>query len=255
MFAVILAFSAPRRAVAYRPFVSTDAAVAGVGEAEVELGYAGFTEHGGDFTIVAPTVVANLGIARGLELVGESELANDLYRESGRDRVRFEDTAVSLKWVVLDGVLQDEGAGPSVAMELSAILPTLRGEDRPGGELVGILSGRAVGCTYHLNAGALVEAGDDEPGVLWGVIVERAIRGPLRAVAELNGESIRGSRPDNSALVGAVWSVQAPAPLYELSFDVGVRRGLSSAADDWGGTAGITFAFPWAQTTSEEARR
>jgi hypothetical protein len=77
--------------------------------------------------------------------------------------------------------------------------------------------------------------------------------GPLRAVAEINGESVRGSRPNNSALVGAVWSLTAPAPFHELSFDIGVRHGLSSAADDWGGTAGVTFAFPWDLMTTEEA--
>jgi len=136
-------------------------------------------------------------------------------------------------------------------MELAAILPTLRGEERPGGELVGILSGRALGATYHLNAGARERAGSH----VGCHRVEHAIGGPLRAVAEVNGKSVRSSRPDNSALIGAVWSVQAPSPLHELSFDVGVRRGLSSAADDWGGTAGVTFAFPWDHTTTEETTR
>jgi hypothetical protein len=80
--------------------------------------------------------------------------------------------------------------------------------------------------------------------------------GPLRGVAELNGESIRRSSPTNSALVGAVWSFDAPPPFHELSFDVGVRRGLSHSADDWAGTAGITFSFPWrGEDTSKEPRR
>jgi hypothetical protein len=30
-----------------------------------------------------------------------------------------------------------------------------------------------------------------------------------------------------------------------LSFDVGIRHGLSNAAPNWGGTAGLTFVFPW----------
>jgi len=63
-------------------------------------------------------------------------------------------------------------------------------------------------------------------------------------VAEVNGESVRGSAANNSALVGAIWVVAAPAPLHELSFDVGVRHGISRAANEWGGTAGLTFAFP-----------
>ena len=61
----------------------------------------------------------------------------------------------------------------------------------------------------------------------------------------MNGESVRGSEADNSALFGAVWDVTAPSPLHGLSFDVGVRHGISRAADEWGGTAGFTVAFPW----------
>ena len=245
----------PRRALAYRPFVATDAAVADVGELEIELGYAGFRADRGRVTIVAPTFVGNLGIARDLEAVGEFKLANDLVRDQAEDPTRVEDAAVSLKWVLREGVLQDEGPRPSLAVELSALLPTVPGENRPGGELVGIMSGRTHGWTYHLNVGALVEPGGSDPGVMWGVIVERPITGPLRAVAEIDGESIRNSEADNSALIGAIWSVSAPEPLHELSFDVGVRHGLSSAADEWAGTAGVTFAFPWERAPSEESTR
>jgi hypothetical protein len=71
--------------------------------------------------------------------------------------------------------------------------------------------------------------------------------GPGARVAELNGESVRGTAANNSALAGAIWSVAAPAPLHELSFDVAVRHGISDAADTWGGTAGLTFAFPWSR--------
>jgi hypothetical protein len=250
--AAAMTLAGSRRAFAYRPCIATDAAVADSGEVEVELGYAGFREDHGRVTIVAPAVVGNLGIARDVELVAESKLANDVTPQRGEDSTRFEDSAVSLKWVLREGVLQDHGARPSLAVELSALLPTLRGEDRPGGELVGILSGLTLGWTYHLNASALVEPGGSEPGVAWGVILEHSIRGALRAVAEVDGESVRASPVDDSALIGAIWSVPAPAPLHELSFDVGVRRGLSSAAADWGGTAGVTFAFPWRRTTSQE---
>ena len=34
-------------------------------------------------------------------------------------------------------------------------------------------SGRALGWTYHLNGGGLVEPGRDERGIVWGVILER----------------------------------------------------------------------------------
>ena len=72
-----------------------------------------------------------------------------------------------------------------------------------------------------------------------------AIVGRVRGVAELNGESVRWNEADNSALVGAIWEIEAPPPLHGLSLDVGVRHAISRAADEWGGTAGFTVAFPW----------
>src|SRR5205809_4306880 len=199
---------------------STDAAVANAGEVEVELGDAAFRQNGNGTTIVAPALIANLGVARALELVGEFKLVNDL---DGGDRepMRFEDSAISLKWVAREGVLQERGPAPSLAVEMSVLLPTLRGEDRPGGELVGIASARALGWTYHLNGGPLVEPRGDDLGAVWGVILEHGLTDSLRAVAEVNGESVRGSAANNSALVGAIWVVAAPAPLHELSSDVG----------------------------------
>ena len=241
---VVALLIAAARAEAYRPFVSTDADVVERGLAEIELGYAGIREERGRATIVAPTVVANLGIGHDLELVAESKLVNDVDRNRD-DPTRFEDTAVSVKWVAREGFLQERGRAPSVAFELSLLLPTIRGEDRPGGELAGIASGTALGWTYHLNAGPLVEPGGAEPGAIWGVILEHAVAEHLRAVGEVNGESVRGSPADDSALVGMIWKLDPPPPLRELAFDVGVRRGISHAAADWGGTAGLTFALPW----------
>jgi hypothetical protein len=234
----------PRFAHAYRPFVSTDAAVADPGDVEIEFGAIGFRSDHGRTSIIAPTVTANLGVGRDLEVVGEFKLVSDVEHRNRTETTRFEDSAVSLKWVAHDGVLQAKEREPSLALELSLLLPTIRGEDRPGGELIGIASGILPGvCRYHLNAGALVEPGGDEPGVIWGVILERAVTESLRAVLEVNGEAVRGSPGDNSALVGAIWTVPAPKPLNGLALDVGLRHGLGRG-DEWGGTAGFTFAFP-----------
>jgi hypothetical protein len=244
--AALVLLSVPPRAGAYRPFVSTDAAVAGRGEVEIEFGYAGFRRNAEGTSIVAPSIVANLGTGHGLELVGEFKLVNDLSRSAeGRDRTRVEDSALSVKWVAHEGVLQEHGSGPSLAFELGTLLPTVRHQDRPGGELAGIASFRALGWTCHLNGGGLVEPGEDQPGLLWGAIVERPVVGRLRGVAEVNGESTRGETAQSSLLLGAVWDVEVAPPLHELSLDVGVRHGLSQLADDWGGTAGFTVAFPW----------
>jgi len=230
-------------ASAYRPFVSTDAAVADPGDVEVEFGAVGFRSGGGRTSLVAPTIVANLGIARDLELVGEFKLVNDLSHEE-EDRTRFEDTAVSLKWIAHEGVLQEHGTTPSLALELSLLLPTLPEQHQPGGQAVGIMSGTGFGWMYHLNGGLLVEPSETSVSPVWGVIVEHALSRGVRAVAEVNGESATGVGPDDSALVGAIWEVKAPAPIHELAFDIGLRHGITRTAAEWGGTAGFTIAFP-----------
>jgi hypothetical protein len=251
--AVVVVLTLAHAAWAYRPFVSTDAAVAASGDIEVELGYAGFQREGGRTSIVAPTLVGNLGIVRDVELVAQSTLVSDLSFKSHDEHTRFEDTEVSLKWVAHEGALQGKGPYPSLAVELSMLLPTLRGQDRPGGELVGIASATTWGWTYHLNAGTAVDPGGNSASPVWGVILEHTLRGRLRGVAEVNGENVRGTAADASALVGAIWDVTPPWPLEDLSFDVGVRRGISVAAPDWAGTAGLTFTLSW-QRSNDEGR-
>jgi hypothetical protein len=59
----------PATAWAYRPFVSTDAAVADVREVEIELGYFNLAHTGRNTTISIPSVVLNYGIANNWELV------------------------------------------------------------------------------------------------------------------------------------------------------------------------------------------
>src|SRR6266404_6644794 len=124
LIVVVILSGARSRALAYRPFVSTDAAVADRGEVEIEFGYAGFRQGNGRTAIVAPTVIGNLGLGRSLEAVAEFKLVNDLSRGGERDHTRFEDTALSLKWVAREGALQERGSAPSLGVELSALLPT-----------------------------------------------------------------------------------------------------------------------------------
>src|SRR5438093_4775184 len=78
--AVLVPFLAmsPSVALAYRPFFSTDAAVANAGEVEVEVGYAAFRQNGNGTTIVAPALIANLGVARARELVVVLKLVNTI---------------------------------------------------------------------------------------------------------------------------------------------------------------------------------
>ena len=178
-----------------------------------------------------------------MELVGGFKLVNDL-SHAEEDPKRFEDATVSLKWIAHEGVLQGRGGTPSVGVELSPVVPRLDGQHRPGAELAGIMSNAGFGWTYHLNGGVLVEPSGTSAEPVWGVIVEHALAGGVRAVAEVNGESATGTGPDDSALVGAIWEVKAPPPIHELAFDVGLRHGIKHTAAEWGGTAGFTIAFP-----------
>src|SRR4051794_6616488 len=128
MLMVPLVIDSPT-ALAYRPFVSTDASVADAGDVEVEFGAIGFRRHGSATAIIAPSVIGNLGVGHALEVVAEFKLVSDVSSGAGR---RFEDTAVSVKWVAHEGSFHDSGTLPSLGVELSVLVPTLPGEHRPG---------------------------------------------------------------------------------------------------------------------------
>jgi hypothetical protein len=228
LFAVLLL---PASAWAYRPFVSTDAAVADPREVEVELGYFNLSRTAGTNTITTPGMVLNYGVVKNLEIVGE-------YRLDVSPNVNITDPAVSMKGVVKEGILQDK-PGVSVAVEASVLLPSsVAGEHSVGFETVGIVSGRLAPVTLHVNAGAGIERTGRVFGV-WGVIGELPVLASVRLVGEINGEIIERERPDNSGLLGVIWQPTS----RNVFLDAGVRRGISSAAPDWQFTLGVTFGF------------
>ena len=98
---------------AYRPFDSTDAAVADVGQLEVELGPVQFRRSNEEQTVIAPAYVLNLGFAKNWELVLEGRGEHPLAPVE-ETRSRFVGDALFLKGVLREGALQDK-SGPSVA--------------------------------------------------------------------------------------------------------------------------------------------
>src|SRR5919204_3122270 len=112
------------RAWAYRPFVSTDAAVAERHRVEIELGYVTLTGTQGQYTFTTPQLVVNYGFAQNLELVGEFKVEET--RDAGLQLV---DPALFLKAVLREGILQEK-EGVSVALELGPLLPTTRQGER-----------------------------------------------------------------------------------------------------------------------------
>jgi hypothetical protein len=221
----------PASAWAYRPFVSTDAAVAEPKEVEIELGYFNLDRNRHENTISTPHTVLNYGIAKNMELVGEFTL-----QES--PDVELTDPGVFVKAVLREGALQDK-PGVSVAVEVGPLLPsTLPRERRVGFEATGIVSGKLEPVTVHVNGGGGLDRTGELFGV-WGVIGELPVHPKLRLVAEVNGQSTQGAPPNNSALLGLIWQPTAK----NLFLDVGVRHGISRAAPDWQFTLGLTYGF------------
>jgi len=72
VFAFGLLLSWTSESLAYRPFDGTDAAVADLGEAEVELQPAGAQWSRGQNLLIAPAVVYNYGFLKDWEAVLES---------------------------------------------------------------------------------------------------------------------------------------------------------------------------------------
>src|SRR4051794_40114898 len=114
------------QAWAYRPFDGTDAAVADVGELEIELQPGGFQRQGGEKNFVGPDTVLNVGIAKNWELVLQGRWETPL---TSTDPPAFTNAAALLKHVLKEGALQDK-AGVSIAMEFGVLLP---GTDAPQG--------------------------------------------------------------------------------------------------------------------------
>ena len=222
----------PACAWAYRPFVSTDAAVADPNEVEIELGYFNLDRVHHENTISTPHMVLNYGIAKNVELVGEFTL------QVSPD-VELTDPAVSVKTVLKEGVLQEK-PGLSVAVEAGPLLPsTLPHQRGVGFEAIGVVSGKLEPVTVHVNGGGGLDRDDRHGFGVWGVIGEVPIHRKLRFVGEVNGESIQGERLNASALLGLIWQPTSK----NLFLDAGIRHGITHAAPDWQFTLGLTFGF------------
>lgn len=238
VFSVVSAIDAAfgcQCAFAYRPFVSTDAAVADEHTWDIELGFVNLSQEDGQTTVATPSLRVNYGLRKNWEVVGEADV--QMYQEGPDRDSELREPGLSLKGVVREGVLQHQ-QGPSVALESGILLPsTVRGEGRTGFEGLGVVSGRLFDVVYHLNLGGELDRHELNPNGLWGVIIEYPFEGKIRLVGEVTGVVKRRDVPENSGLLGIIVEVG------RVDVDVGVRAGLSAAAPDWGVTSGITFSF------------
>jgi len=224
----------PGSALAYRPFDGTDAAVADVGELEIEFQPAGIRRNGAQRTLVAPATVLNFGFKQNWELVLEGQLETPL---SPSGPSVFTASGAFLKHVLREGALQDK-RGPSVATEFGLLLPDSDGSNRLGASFAAIVSQRFDWGTVHLNGEAALSR-DHNADFFLGAIVEGPIKWKVRPVAELFVEDEVGVARTVSGLVGAIWQVDD-----KLSFDVGFREALVGGHPVSEIRAGFTVGFP-----------
>src|SRR5262245_18664796 len=172
----------PDNSFAYRPFDSTDAAVADLGELEIELGPVEFRRSEAERPLITPAYVLNSGFAKNWELVVEGQ-AEDPLPPAVAARGRLVGNVLFLKAVLREAVLQDK-AGPSVATEFGVLLPVINDENGVGASWLGIVSQRWAWGTIHFNAGAALTR-EHHPDLFLGTIIEGPYDWKIRPVAEV----------------------------------------------------------------------
>jgi hypothetical protein len=233
LVALGLAWAGP--ALAYRPFDSTDASVADTGELEVELAPIGYLKSGAGRSLIVPHAVLNLGIAHDWELVLEGAQSVDL---GDMSQLHLVEPGAFAKTVVREGVLQGHG-GPSVAVEIGALLPEVHGDSGVGASVNVIVSGQWPALTVHADAGvALSRSGHFAAS--GAVIVEGPHDWRVRPVAETLVDGEFDASVLISGLAGAIWKVSDG-----LAIDAAVRIGQVLREDSQVELrAGLTWAFP-----------
>lgn len=233
--AALCALGSGDNALAYRPFEGTDAAVADLGELEIELGPAEPFRLGSRRALTAPETVLNLGVAEGWEAVLQGEAVTTLSPEPRQTSLLA--NGFFLKSVLHDGVLQDK-PGPSVATEFGPLLPDVNGEPGTGASWAGIASYRWGRLTAHLNAAVALLPSHHADAFL-GTIVEGPRDWPMRPVAEVFCEREWGVAQTVSGLVGAIWQVSD-----KLALDLALRGARVGPHTLNELRAGVTIGLP-----------
>jgi hypothetical protein len=233
VFAAGLLLGWSSRAVAYRPFDGTDAAVADPGEVEVELQPAGAQWSREQNLLIAPAVVFNYGFLENWEAVLEGQLQTPF---APLGSTSLSASGVFLKHVIHPGSLQDQ-LGPSIATEFGVLLPDSSGDSRFGASIDTIISQRWDWGTAHLNIAAELTR-NQRADVFTDLILEGPSKWLVRPVAEVFYEEEFGQAHTLSALIGAIWQVND-----KLSFDVGFRHAITNGLNVNEIRAGLTVGF------------
>ena len=219
----------PVGAFAYRPFDSTDAAVAEEGKWEVELAPLNWRHNDDGTQWIAPAAILNYGFAPRWELVVEGR--NTFFDKGGDE---FSDVGASLKTVFREGSFQDK-SGVSLGSEFSVLLPGIRTEDGAGLQWTLLASDRHDWGAWHLNLGPMLTR-DGHGGMSAGGILEGPESWPLRPVAEIRYEKTFGGEEMLAELVGFIIPVRDG-----LALDIAVRHARQGGRPDEQLRAGVTF--------------
>lgn len=207
-------------ALAYRPFDGTDADVAETGNFELELGPVHWYSQSDRHYLIAPATVLNLGLLPRWELVVDFQNFVGLDAPPGQPRDQLLDTDVFTKVVLLPGVLQGKGTGPSIAAELGPLLPYVNGKESFGASTDVIVSQHWRAFTMHVNNWFELTRGDLHLDWFEGVILEGPFDSIVRPVGELFVEhEFVANLTTWSALAGAIWRAKDG-----LDFDMGLRE-------------------------------
>ena len=229
--AVLIASAAawPMAALAYRPFDSTDADVAGEGVWEIELAPFNWRHNDDGVQWIAPAAIVNYSFAKDWELVVEGR--NTLFDTGGDE---FSDAAASLKTVFREGSLQEQ-EGPSLGAEFSVLLPGINADNGAGLAFAFLASDRKDWGAWHFNIGPTLSR-DGHGGMFAGAILEGPESWPVRPVAEVRYEKTFGGEEVIAFLGGVIIPVREG-----LSLDIALRHARQGGRPDEQLRAGITF--------------
>lgn len=225
--AAVLIWAPP--VMAYRPFDSTDAAVADKGTFEVELSPLSYRHDDDGTAWISPSARLNYGFAEDWEAVLEGQAEHFPHMRSRVTEAQFD-----IKGVLQEGSLQEK-EGWSLGTEASVLLPGINDQNGAGFELAGIASNRWDWGTVHFNIAAELTR-DQRLGTFLGMIIEGSDDWPVRPVAEVNYQRTR--EEETSLLLGAIWKVK-----NHLAFDIGFRHAWINSRPDEQIRAGLTFAL------------
>jgi hypothetical protein len=221
----------PSGAFAYRPFDSTNAAVADKGEIEIEASPVSFRHDDGGPVWIAPAARLNYGFAKDWEVVLEGQLEHP---KTGPGALV--DNALSLKTVLREGSLQDQ-LGPSLGMEGALLLPGVHDESGAGFSLMGIAGRRWSWGAAHFNL-AVARTREGHGEIFLGAILEGPEDWAVRPAGEFTYTREFPGRESVSVLAGLIWKASD-----KLSFDMGLRQARVNGRPESEIRAGLTFAF------------